>query len=150
MAKYTQQYRAACIAMLEGAGYPENPYKLEEIAKHLKLPSRTLRRWYKGEVDALRPEVVRQQKQDLAEIYEDIAYKLLAHAGDQDVIDDMSGKDAVLASGIATDKMRLLRGLPTEIIAVLPELLSLAKAKGVAASDLFQAMIAELSRADHE
>lgn len=33
-----------------------------------------------------------------------------------EVMSDMSAKDAMIAAGIATDKMNLLRGLPTEIV----------------------------------
>lgn len=144
MAKYSDKFVASAIAMLQSAGYPDNVYALEQTAKYLKLPSRTLRRWAAGENRPGAQQLVKEEKKALADVYHDITYQLLEHASNQDVIDEMSGKDAVMAAAIATDKMRLLQGLPTEIIQVLPELLALAQKKGIAPLAMFDAMKAEL------
>ena len=46
---YDDKFRASAVVMLKAAGYPDNKYKLQEIADHLRVPSRTLRRWFNGE-----------------------------------------------------------------------------------------------------
>ena len=128
--------------MLQGAGYPANPYKLEEVATYLKMPSRTLRRWFNGEAGAPLTQTVTLSKKDLASMFEDLAYKMLEFAGDPDVIDDMSGKDAVMSAAIAVDKMRLLQGLPTEIIVIMPQLMDALHQAGLDPVETFQKLIA--------
>lgn len=138
---YTEKFKGDCIAFLIGAGYPENPYKLEETAKYLGVPSRTLRRWFQGENGAPAVEVVIQQKTDLAELYEQVSQRYLKHALEDEVVDELSGKDAVIAAATATDKMRLLRGLPTEIIEVVPQLVAALKEAGLDPVATFNQML---------
>lgn len=99
--------------MLEAAGYPENAFRLEEIASALKVPSRTLRRWFNREHNPPPDEVVRESKRELVDILEEVALKYLTHALDGDVIDEATGNSAVTAAAIAIDKMRLLQGQST-------------------------------------
>lgn len=80
-------------------------------------------------------------------MFERAARAYLVHAIDQNVVKDTKGKDAVMAAAIAVDKMRLLRNLPTEIIQVLPDLLSELDRHGLSASDVFNSMIAQLRSA---
>lgn len=139
--KYTDKFRGDCVAFLIGAGYPENPNKLEETAQYLGVPSRTLRRWFNGENGAPSAEVVKEQKTDLADLYEHVSRRYLAHAIQDDVVDELSGKDAVIAAATATDKMRLLRGLPTEIVAILPDVIQAIEKLGQKPSDVFNRII---------
>jgi hypothetical protein len=122
MPRYTEKFKAGVIVTLEGAGYPDNPYKLKEVADKFKVSAKTLRRWYLGDKGAPLPESVAYEKRALADQFEEVAYKMLLHAGDQDVIDAMTGNAAVIAAATAVDKMRLLRNLPTEIVAIVPQL----------------------------
>lgn len=138
---YTAKFKADCIAFLIGAGYPDNPYKLEETAKYVGVPSRTLRRWFNGENGTPPADVVTQQKTDLAALFERVSERYLEHALDDDVIEEMSGKDAVIAAATATDKMRLLRGLPTEIIEVVPQLVAALKEAGLDPVATFNQML---------
>jgi hypothetical protein len=48
-------------------------------------------------------------------LFESAARKYLAHASKDDVVDQTRGRDAVFSAAIATDKMQLLRNLPTSI-----------------------------------
>lgn len=139
--KYTTKFKADCIAFLLGAGYPDNPYKLEEVAKHCKVPSRTLRRWFDGQSGTPSSEIVIESKKDLADIYEDVARKYLIHAVEPDLIDETSGKDSVIAAATATDKMRLLRGLPTEIVEIMPQLVEALRKAGLDPVDTFNRML---------
>lgn len=65
-------------------------------------------------------DIVSKADDDLAQMFEDTARIYLERASDPSAIADTKGKDAVMTAAIAIDKMRVLRGLPTEIIQVLP------------------------------
>lgn len=60
----------------------------------------------------------------LADRFEIMAELFLEQALNE--ITEMSSKDAMIAAGISIDKMRLLRGLPTEITVSLPILIKIA------------------------
>ena len=51
----------------------------------------------------------------LSDLFESAARKYLAHASDDEVVRQTRGRDAVFSAAIATDKMQLLRNLPTSI-----------------------------------
>lgn len=63
---------------------------------------------------------------ELDVMFEDAARKFVTHALREELLIWTSAKDAMTAAGIAIDKMRLLRDLPTEIIGAAPELTELA------------------------
>lgn len=114
--RYDDKFRASAVVMLEAAGYPDNKYKLEEIAKHLNVPSRTLRRWFNREHGAPPDNLVIEVKKDLAARLEDLAHKLIDAA-----FSDLEDTDANLQQintslGIVLDKRQLLIGKPTEIV----------------------------------
>ncbi len=142
MAKYSDKFVASAIAALQSNGYPDDQFALERTAKYLKLPGRTLRRWAAGENRPNVQALVVQEKRALADVYEDVTYQLLEHASNQDIVDQMTGKDAIMAAAIATDKMRLLQGLPTEIIVIVPQLIEALRLMGLDPMDTFNRMIA--------
>lgn len=75
----------------------------------------------------------------LDDVYEAVARQYLDQASKDEVVKATKGKDAIIAAATATDKMRLLRGLPTEIVGVT---LALIEEIGVErASTAFQAML---------
>ena len=80
----------------------------------------------------------------LDEMFEDIARAYLDHALKDDVIDRTSGQAAVLAAATAVDKMRLLRVLPPEIVAILPQLIVAINERGLKPALVFQAMFDRL------
>lgn len=139
--KYTDEFKAGCVAMLIGSGYPDNPYKLKEVARYNDVEHRTLRRWWKQESGAPPAELVTQQKTALADVFEAVAYKYLEQALDEDVISESSGKDAVVTAATAVDKMRLLRGLPTEIVQLLPDVVAAIESLGMTPADVFNGII---------
>ena len=126
--RYTDEERASLVVMLESEGYPGKLGALTKVSEYSKVPKRTLRRWFKGENGKPPDKVVRLKKEDLADKFEGIAYAMLDHAGGNDIIEEMQGKDAVMSAAIATDKMRLLRGLPTEIVEIIPTIQDIYKA----------------------
>lgn len=119
--RYTDKFRASAVVMLEAAGYPDTKGALSRTAEHLKVPAMTLSRWFKRANNPPPNELVTEKKGELADIFEDVAYLYLGQARQPDVIDETRGRDAVMTAAVATDKMRLLRGLPTEIIGIIPD-----------------------------
>lgn len=89
-------------------------------------------------------EVQAQAEEALDMMFEAVARRYLTHATDDSVIANVKGKDAVIAAATAVDKMRLLRNLPTEIVQVLPAIMSLSDELGIPASDLFNNLFVEL------
>jgi hypothetical protein len=118
--RYTDEERATLVAMLEAQDYPNVKGALAYVANYAKVPESTLRGWFKARRNPPPAKLRDIKKRELADVFEDVAYDMLGHAGDPEIIAEMSGKDAVIAAATATDKMRLLRGLPTEIVEILP------------------------------
>ena len=107
---------------------------LAEIQQAIgKVTARSVRNWAQGAErkfpEKSDPEEIARQTLD--NLFEEVAYAYLNHAKKAQVIADSKGKEAVTAAAIATDKMRLLRGLPTAIIDVLPGFLEAAEKGGV-------------------
>jgi hypothetical protein len=121
---YDDKFRTSAVIMLEAAGYPKQEGALTRTAAELGIPYRTLSRWFNKEQNPPPDYLVREKRGELADVFEDIAYKYLTHASKDDVVEETQGKDAIIAAATATDKMRLLRGLPTEIVALMPEVIS--------------------------
>lgn len=125
MAKYSDEYRASAIAMLTAEGYPDNAAALQRVRHQLPADTtppaiRTLRYWFRLEHAPAPAKVIQEKKDGLAELFEQAAAKYVSHALQDETVKKASGKDAMTAAGIAVDKMRLLRDLPTEIVGVLP------------------------------
>lgn len=142
--RYDDQFRASAVVMLQAAGYPDQKGSLEGVAKYLKMPAPTLHRWFREKNNPPPSELVTEKKEELADVFERIAYKYLTHADRDVVIEETSGKDAVVTAATAVDKMRLLRDLPTEIVAVLPvivQAVELMKAHGHEPSQVFERII---------
>ena len=136
--KYDDKFRASAIVMLQAAGYPENQYKLEEVARNLKVPGRTLRRWFNGTSNPPPDNIVRQGKRELTTIFEDVARRYLEHILRIDIMDETSSRDAIIVAATAIDKLQLLEGKATERVELLTpeervtriaELLNIAKAR---------------------
>jgi hypothetical protein len=121
-----------------------------------KLPKMTIWRWWKHyqslnvteKTKANVTDVI--ERQALDEKLENAAHKFIDHALRDELLLWTSSKDAITAAAIAIDKMRLLRNLPTEIVAVLPNLLDAIDRRGLKASEVFGALLEELSSADRD
>lgn len=108
--RYSDQEQADAIATVEACGG-----NISEAAEALDIPHETIRGWIVGLRRPPIPQLVDAAKAALADRYERIVGKLLDVVEDPDKLDKMSGAAAMLASGIATDKMLLLRGEATSI-----------------------------------
>lgn len=121
---YTDKQKALFVTMLLGQGYPANRYAIQNIRKELgsKAPSApALRRWYRDIEESNKPEnkqIVLQEKQDMAAVFEKIVYGATRHIvnalDDDDILEHASLRDLIIIAGTGVDKMRLLQGESTE------------------------------------
>lgn len=106
--RYSDQDRAAGLALLDANGG-----NLSETSRQSGYPIKTLADWRDGAVADDVAEIRKEKKQELSELFEGIARDILKAAPDK--IDDATLKDAMVAAGVAVDKMQLLKGQPTNI-----------------------------------
>lgn len=164
---YTAEQKAMALAIVESHGGEITAGALDEVRAMLELPKlakSTVWSWVKagvggvgsGKIEPNRtankiepekkdqrqptPEMVSEARISLDRYFEKLAYKLLQHAERDEVIGEMDGKQAITAAAIAVDKMRLLQGLPTEIIGVLPGIIESANLLGLNAGQLLVQM----------
>lgn len=137
---FSDNDKAAALAALDANG--GNVYK---TAKELGVSYSTLHSWSNGvgvnsDVSAVRDE----KKIELADKLEAVANRYADHLLEDATVLKTGAKDAAITVGTAIDKMRLLRGLPTEIIQVIPPLVQAIQDAGLQPADVFNAMLAEL------
>lgn len=131
----------------------QSDVKLGAMPKHPTpaKPNRTEPEPRKSRTEPTEPKKIvpsEQTERTLDEMFESVARTYLNHAEKKGVVDDTKGKDAVMAAAIAVDKMRLMRGLPTAIVQLLPVIIAKIESMGLKASDYFEAMLQELADAD--
>lgn len=139
--RYDDEFRAGAVAMMHAAGYPGTPGALTKVGNQLHVPERTLSRWFNGENNPPPDKLVNIKKGDMADALEEVAWKLLDSMADADAIADAPLQQRATAYGIAIDKMRLLRGLPTEIVALIPDVVSAIQSLGQSPAEVFNRII---------
>lgn len=107
--RFSDEERAAALAALAANGG-----NVAKTARQVGVPRKTLSHWAKGTRHPEAAKMGQLKKGNLADAFEDAAWKLIGVALDK--ADKMGGKDAMVAAAVAVDKMRLLRELPTEIV----------------------------------
>lgn len=143
--QYTDKFRAGIVAMLQSEGYPQTKGALARVSAYCQVPSMTISRWFNARQNPPPNELVSEKKEELSDMFEQAARKYLKHSLTSEVIEDTRGKDAIVAAATATDKMQLLRGMPTEIIGVLPDLVAAMENAGLKPSDVFNNMLSRLN-----
>lgn len=116
---YTHEERVAVLALLKF-----NKGNMAQTARESGIALGTLRKWVAAQ-DAVMEKAVDNRRKDMVTILEDHIYKSL---------DALDGKRdeasyAALINGInvMVDKWRLLQGLPTQIVEIMPQLVSASK-----------------------
>lgn len=158
----TAQKAMACEVVRRNAGVIDAGVMAEirAMLSNPRLPDQTVRNWVKSFLgdqkkqatdlpteSALSAENLQSkasQKLDVA--LEELAQKLISHASRPEVIGKANVQQAMTSLGIAVDKMRLLRGLPTEIVAILPDLVETIRRKGYDPIAAFTKMRDQLSQ----
>lgn len=145
--RYTDEFRANAVVMLQGAGYPDIEGGLTRVAKHLGVPRETLRRWYLSKQNPPPPELVTEKKANLQDL---LRKEIEAALNDMpSARQDAGYRDMGTVLGILIDKLQLLDGKATERLAIEDELTDVERASRIAA--LFDAARARRDgRADSE
>lgn len=115
MPRYTDNFRADAVLMLEAAGYPDTKGALTAVSKRVKVPLATLHRWFHKKQNAPPSELVNEKRINLVEEIEKLIGVTLIHAND--AVQDASYRDLMTGLGILVDKKQLLSDKPTERIA---------------------------------
>lgn len=110
--KYSDIEKASALITLDSNGG-----NLFRTSQELQIPRKTLESWAKDRAgnNWSVAEMRQENTKSVADMFEGIVRKYLTHADDPFVIASTTGRDAIFAAAIATDKMQLLRGLPTSI-----------------------------------
>jgi len=124
--KYSDSQKANALAVLSA-----NRGNVLRASRELGIPERTLNDWSHLAENAMNPNSKRPISPDyareiahlregkaapLSDLFESAARKYLEHATNDEVVQATRGRDAVSSAAIATDKMQLLRNLPTSIV----------------------------------
>jgi transposase-like protein len=107
---YDDKFRASAVVMLEAAGYPDTKGALTKVANHLKVPARTLSRWFNKENNPPPDDVVKVKKGQMIEQLENLAYKLIAAIHKEIDENGAPVRESSTALGIVIDKRQLLMG----------------------------------------
>lgn len=110
--RYTDDFRANAVLMLEAAGYPNTEGALTSVARHLKVPHQTLSRWGRGTNNPPPPLLVQEKKASLVELLETELEAIFKEMGK--ARQDATYQQLGTVAGIFFDKRQLLTGGPTE------------------------------------
>ena len=116
--RYSDNDRATALAALDANGG-----NAAKTARELGIPRITLKEWADGRHNDDVSDNRQLKRDDLASKFEQIANAYTDRLLDPKVIEKSKASEASTVAGTAVDKMRLLRGLPTEIVAILPDVM---------------------------
>ena len=122
MTRYTDEFRATSVIMLEMSGYPDRPGSLMETAKYLKIPHATLSRWYNGKRNPPPPEMVQVKKGEMIELLKNEIVSAIYEMVNARPFADY--KELATAMGIMVDKMQLLEGEATSRTEIIDDRLT--------------------------
>lgn len=94
----------------------ESGQTVPEIAKELELTDDTVRRMLAGK-SIVDPSDIEKAKAEFCKDLAGLIYKILKHTNKEEFVKELvkKGKDAAVVLGIATEKLQLLTGKPTQI-----------------------------------
>jgi hypothetical protein len=148
---YSDKQRAQACKLVEANGGVIDKETLSAVRALLNAPSlpfMTVQRWLNHKNVNVVKEPDRYDTEPLDVLFEGVARTYIRHAETDDAKLRTSGAQAMTAAAIAVDKMRLLQGLPTEIVAIAPtltKLIQIINERGWKASDVFEDMFQELA-----
>lgn len=109
--RYSDDFRASAVLMVEAEGYPAKKGAVKRVADHLGIEERTLRRWVTGASNPPPDTAVRVKRLDLRKVISDELRGIFDEMGR--AREDASYRDLATAAGIFIDKLQLLNGDPT-------------------------------------
>lgn len=112
--RYTDEFRAGVILMLQAAGYPDKPGSLPQVARHVDVPANTIQRWIDKKNNPPPPQLVVERKRELIE---DLRKLLNLHIDTAvDTVEHAKHSEVMTGLGILFDKIQLLNDKPTGIV----------------------------------
>ena len=106
--RYSDDFRAGAVLMVEAEGWPKNAGAMQRVAAHLNINERTLRRWVTGESNPPPDRNVKVKRLDLRAAITSELTAIFEELGK--ARSDASYKDLATAAGIFFDKLQLLNG----------------------------------------
>jgi len=106
--RYSDDFRAGAVLMVEADGWPKNKGAMQRVAAHLNIKERTLRRWATGESNPPPDRNVKVKRLDLRAAITSELTAIFEELGK--ARSDASYKDLATAAGIFFDKLQLLNG----------------------------------------
>lgn len=114
--RYTDDFRASAVLMLEAAGYTGNGDSklgsLQAVSNKTRVPSPTLRRWYLKHQNPPPDDLVINKKIDFQQLIEDEMAAILGEM--RDARGDAAYNHLATAFGILFDKRQLISGGATD------------------------------------
>lgn len=110
--RYTDEFRANAVLMLEAAGYPDREGALSRVARHIGVPHPTLSRWYRAVQNPPPDELVHKKKVSLIDDLTDLLGLSISAA--RGTVNEAAFRELATGIGIFIDKIQLLTGQPTE------------------------------------
>lgn len=115
--RYSDEFRASAILMLEAAGYPDRKGALAAVSRQTGAPPPTLHRWARSKQNPPPSDMVIEKRFDLRKAIREELEAIFHEA--KDARQDATYHDLMWAAGVLTDKELLLAGKPTGIIKVV-------------------------------
>lgn len=110
--RFSDEFRASAVAALTAAGYPDTKGALMSVSRSLGVSAANISRWFREERNPPPNILVNEKKSDISDLIRKEIYSIL---GEMELKRDTATyRDLSTALGIATDKLQLLIGAPTE------------------------------------
>lgn len=116
MTRYTDEFRANAVLMLEAAGYPDRKGALMAVSNKLDVPHSTLSRWARSVSNPPPSELVQIKKGEILDKLDYVTHMILDSI-DLDTVEQADLKERLTSVGIVVDKSQLLRGGATQNVA---------------------------------
>lgn len=119
MARYTDEFRAQAVLMLEAAGWPEKRGVMVKTARQLGIKHQTLSNWARRRQNPPPQKLLPKKAFDMMQAIRQEIQAILEefpHARP-----DADYKELATAMGILVDKLQLLEGKATERVELLTE-----------------------------
>lgn len=140
--RFTDEFRANAVAAAIAAGYPQSKGALSRTARQLEISHQVLRGWITHQNNPPPQKLLQEKKADLKTLFMNEIYEIL------NIMPDKRDRAAYSQLGIVLgtlyDKTRLMDGLPTEIVSILPGLIDEMEHAGINVTEAFEQMKAKL------
>ena len=114
--RYSDEYRASAVIMLQAAGYPERRGALMETANHLGVSHSLIRRWYQHAQNPPPSKMVQIKNEDIVRMLKEQLQRAVQEA--PNALPDAPYFDIMRSIGILIDKLQLLEGEATERLVI--------------------------------